>query len=174
MLNLTPYCGGCGAVFSVEHALDCWVGGLIGQRHNELHDAIGGLTSLAWDQVQKEPVICEETVDSCDPSCRSQSPEAVLHKAEVEKKKYSAACLACRSSFTHLCFSVDGMFGTKARFFLHRLADRLSSKLERPYSLVMGWIQARLLFAGLRATMHDLCETIKSKVEVIGRSAMEY
>ena len=23
LLNLPPYCGGCGAVFSAEHALDC-------------------------------------------------------------------------------------------------------------------------------------------------------
>ena len=81
------------------------------------------------------------------------APEAVLHGAEVEKKKYSEACLAHHASFTPLCFSVDGMLGTEARFFLRRLADRLSSKWERPYSLVMGWVQARLLFAVLRATM---------------------
>jgi len=81
------------------------------------------------------------------------SPEAILHCAEVEKKKYSAACLAHRTSFTPLCFLVDGMLGTEARFFLCRLVDRLSSKWERPYSLVMGWVQARLSFAVLQATM---------------------
>ena len=67
----------------------------------------------------------------------------------LEKKKYSAACLACCASFTPLCFSVDGLLGTEAGFFLCRLADRLSSKWEMPYSLVMGWVQARLLFAVL-------------------------
>jgi len=66
LLNLPPYCDGCGAVFSVEHALDGRVGGLVGQWHNEVRGAIGDLASLAWGQVQKEPVICEETVDSCD------------------------------------------------------------------------------------------------------------
>ena len=80
-------------------------------------------------------------VDTDAPSYRSQSPEAILHSAEVEKKKkYSAACLAHRASFTPLCFSVDGMLGNEARFFLRRLADRLSSKRERPCSLVMGWV----------------------------------
>ena len=66
LLNLPPYCDGCGVVFSVEHALDGRVGGLVGQWHNEVRGAIGDLASLAWGQVQKEPVICEETVDSCD------------------------------------------------------------------------------------------------------------
>ena len=45
------------------------------------------------------------------------------------------------------------MLGTEARFFLHRLANRLSPTWERPYSLVISWVQARLLFAVLRATM---------------------
>jgi len=55
LLNLSPYCDGCDAVFSVEHVLDCQVGGLVGQQHNEVCDAIGDLASLAWGQVQKEP-----------------------------------------------------------------------------------------------------------------------
>ena len=56
----------CGAVYNGEHALDCGVGGLVGHRHSEVRDAIGYLASLAWGPGQKEPVICENTVDSCD------------------------------------------------------------------------------------------------------------
>ena len=63
LLNLPPYCNGCGATFSVEHALDCCVGGLVSQRHNEARDAIGYLSSLVWKQVQKEPIVCESTTD---------------------------------------------------------------------------------------------------------------
>jgi len=48
LLNLPPYCDGCGAVFSVEHALDCHVGGLVTQCHNEVWDATGDLYSLVW------------------------------------------------------------------------------------------------------------------------------
>ena len=61
--------------------------------------------------------------------------------------------MARRASFTPLCFSVDGMLGTEARFFLRRLTDGLPSKWERPYILVMGWAQVRLSFAVPRATM---------------------
>jgi len=56
-LDLPPLCDGCGAPFTVEHALDCCIGGLIGQQHNEVRDAVGDLASLAWGQVTKEPVI---------------------------------------------------------------------------------------------------------------------
>ena len=66
LLNLPPYCDDCGAVSRVEHALDCQVGGLVSQQYIKVHDAIGDLASLAWGQVQKEPVICEGIVDSCD------------------------------------------------------------------------------------------------------------
>ena len=87
-------------------------------------------------------------VDTDAPSYRSRSPEAILHSAEVEKKKSSAACLAHCASFTPLCFSVDGMLGTEARFFLHRLADRLSSK-----AVQFDDGLARLSFSVLQATM---------------------
>jgi len=67
LLNLPPYCDGCGAPFSVDHALDYQDGGLAGRRHNEVRDVIGDLVSLVWGQVQREPVICEETTDgSCN------------------------------------------------------------------------------------------------------------
>ena len=39
-------CDGCGAEFSIKHALDCTFGGLVSCRHNEICDAIGDLASL--------------------------------------------------------------------------------------------------------------------------------
>ena len=133
----------------VEHALDCHVGGLVGQQHNEVGDAIGDLASLAWAQVTKEPIVCESSstdpssvtliadlrirgvwqpqvdvlfdvrvTDVDAPSYRNRSPQAELCSAEAEKKrKYMEACLARHASFTPLCFSIDGMFGTEADFF---------------------------------------------------------
>ena len=44
-------CDGCGAEFSIEHALDCRFGGLVSRRHNEIHDVIGDLASLVWGNV---------------------------------------------------------------------------------------------------------------------------
>ena len=31
LIDLSPFCDVCGAPFTVEHALDCHVGGLVGQ-----------------------------------------------------------------------------------------------------------------------------------------------
>ena len=64
LLNLPPVCDGCGSLFSVEHTLDFHVGGSVCQRHNEVHDAVCDLVSLAWGQAQKEPVVCEEKSSS--------------------------------------------------------------------------------------------------------------
>ena len=67
LLGLPPYCDGCGSPFNVDRALDNWVGGLVGRRHNEVRDAIGDLASLVWGQVQRKPIVCEATIDgTCD------------------------------------------------------------------------------------------------------------
>ena len=58
---------GCGDNFSIEHALDCRFGGLVGREshHNEVRDAISDLASLIWGDVVREPVVCEYS-DSSD------------------------------------------------------------------------------------------------------------
>ena len=183
LLCLPSNCDGCGASFTVTHALDCRVGGLVGRRHNEVRDAFGDLASLVWSQVRREPIVKESSgvdegtlvadlcvrgvwqpqcdalfdirvVDTDAPSYSRQSPRSVLCSAESEKKKkYLQACHDRRADFTPLCVSIDGMLGAEAEFFLKRLGDFLAVKWERPFSVVMGWIQARLSFAILRATM---------------------
>ena len=57
LLSLSSVCDGCGAPFSIEHALDCRFGGLVTHRHNEVRDAFGDLASLVWSPVVKEPVV---------------------------------------------------------------------------------------------------------------------
>ena len=47
LLDFPPLCDGCGTPFTVEHALDCCVGGLVRQCYNEVRDAVGDLASLA-------------------------------------------------------------------------------------------------------------------------------
>jgi len=37
---------------------------LVGHHHNEVHDAIGDLASIAWGNVIREPVVCEAPVSS--------------------------------------------------------------------------------------------------------------
>ena len=41
--NLPTHCDGCGAPFSVDHAMSCRKGGLVIARHNELRDDLGDL-----------------------------------------------------------------------------------------------------------------------------------
>jgi len=48
---------------------------------------------------------------------------------------------------------VDGMLGSEAEFFVKKTGDFLAAKWERPYTVVMGWIRARLSFAILRAAL---------------------
>ena len=52
-------CDGCGAQFSLGHALDCKKGGLITQRHNEVRDALGDIAALTYKEVVREPLVRE-------------------------------------------------------------------------------------------------------------------
>ena len=45
------------------------------------------------------------------------------------------------------------MLGSEAGFFVKRQGDFLAAKWERPYSVVMGWVRARLSFAIFRAAL---------------------
>ena len=46
LLCLPPYHDGCGAPFTIEHALDCHIGGFVDWRHNEVHDTFGDLAAF--------------------------------------------------------------------------------------------------------------------------------
>ena len=198
LLSLSSVCDGCGAPLSIGHALDCRFGGLVTRRHNEVLDAFGDLASLVWSPVVKEPIVNDGSAgadtliaDLCvrgvweaqtealfdirviDTDARSyctRSPKDVLGTAEGEKKrKYLQACQDRRATFTPLCVSVDGMLGSEAEFFVRRLGDFLAAKWERPYSVVMGWVRARLSFAILRATLLCVCGS-RTKWRILGIS----
>ena len=95
-------------------------------------------------------------IDTDAVSYLGRKPSAVLASAETEKKtKYTAACTERNVSFTPLVTSVDGALGDEFNAFMKRLAHGLSSKWERPYARVMGWVRCRMSFAILRAT--NLC-----------------
>lgn len=59
LLNMPKKCDGCGAKFSVEHALGCKKGGLVTVRHNEVRDELAYLATLATSssRVRDEPLI---------------------------------------------------------------------------------------------------------------------
>ena len=55
--------------------------------------------------------------------------------------------------FTPLVFTTTGSMGKEGTTFYKRLADMLSRKQEKPYSVVMGWLRCRLTFALLRSAI---------------------
>ena len=57
--NLPTYCDGCNAKFTICHALDCKMGGLVTARHNELRDGVADLASRAFTptHVRNDPLI---------------------------------------------------------------------------------------------------------------------
>ena len=57
---MPPTCDGCGAALTLSHALDCWKGGLVVRRHNEICDA---LACLAYKDVIGEPVVRDGDAD---------------------------------------------------------------------------------------------------------------
>ena len=56
---------------AVEHnlalstTLDCYFGGLVSHRHNEVCHAFGDLASVVWSPVTKESIVCD-SVDGAD------------------------------------------------------------------------------------------------------------
>jgi hypothetical protein len=57
--GLPAKCDGCGQDFSVDHALNCLVGGLVGWGHNHLRDTVLDLSRKAWGNAVPEPVVRE-------------------------------------------------------------------------------------------------------------------
>jgi hypothetical protein len=89
-------------------------------------------------------------------SNRGMDPAKILRRHEKEKRdKYLDLCLARRRHFTPLVFSVDGMRGGEAQAASKRLASRLSTKWNRTYSEVCGFVRSRLSVALARST--SLC-----------------
>ena len=185
LLNVPSGCDGCGAPFSLDHALVRRKGGLSIQRHNEVRDAVSGLAAVVFGRVVSEPVVRDASVDGdaliadlgvrgvlepqamalfdirvVDTDARSylsHSPSAVLALAEAEKKrKYCDACTECRATFTPLCFSVNGLVSDEAACFLKHLGRSLSSTWKCHYDEVIRWLRAPLAFTLVRATMFVL------------------
>ncbi len=100
-----------------------------------------------------DTIVDVRITDTDAKSYRSKDPHKVLAQHERKKKrKYLDACLAQRRHFTPFVVSTDGLVGRVAKELLKRLSLRLSDKWEQPYSVVRGFVNARISIAIVRAT----------------------
>jgi hypothetical protein len=91
--------------------------------------------------------------DTDSNSYLSSTPEKVMWKQELEKKKkYLQPCLDSRRDFTPYVLSVDGMLATEVKELNKRLAGKIANRWKTTYSKVCGWVNARISIATLRAT----------------------
>ena len=91
-------------------------------------------------------------VDTDAPSYDNRSPSEVLKTAEREKKLSMRVLHVKRGMLSLLRCVVQlmvSMVGCEANGFLKLIGERLASKWDQSYSVVMGWIRARLSFARL-------------------------
>ena len=88
-------------------------------------------------------------------SNRSMTTAAAYRKHETAKKREYAQRVreVEHGVFTPLVLSTTGGMAREATTFYKRLADELSRKQDKQYSLVMGWIRCRLSFAILRSAI---------------------
>lgn len=117
----------------------------------------GDLNIRGFWKPRHECIIDVRVVDTDAPSYTTRKPESVLRTHELQKKKkYLQRCLDLRRHFTPFILSVDGLLAFEAQQFVRRLAVLFAEKWHQPYSVVCGWIRARLSLAALRATHHTL------------------
>ena len=88
-------------------------------------------------------------------SNRSMTTTAAYRKHESAKKREYAQRVreVEHGVFTPLVLSATGGMGREAITFYKRLADGISRKERKEYSVVMGWIRCRLSFAILRSAI---------------------
>jgi hypothetical protein len=80
-------------------------------------------------------------------------PHDVQQKQEkVKRTEYLRPCLEQRRSFVPFVVSKDGLLGREAKNLLKPIALRLTAKWEQPYSVVRGFVNARINLAILQAT----------------------
>jgi hypothetical protein len=118
---------------------------------------------------QVEESLDIRVTDTDAESFKLKSVLQVLKTHETEKKrKYKKACIERRWHFKPFVCSVDGALGKEAVGFLKRLAHKLAIKWHFSYSVVMGFVRARLSLAILRATA--LC--IRGSRKSCGRNSV--
>ena len=89
------------------------------------------------------------------PSNQQPSLASCYRKQEaVKKRAYEQRVREIEhASFTPLVLSATGGMANQATAFYKRLASRLATKWDQPYSSTMAWLRCRLTFSLLRSAI---------------------
>ena len=77
--------------------------------------------------------------------------DVVNRAANAKKTKYNTAAEELRGTFTPLVCSTGGVLRREYRAYQVRLASKLATKWQRPYSVVMSWVKLQTQFVVFRA-----------------------
>ncbi len=182
MKNLPSDCV-CGSKFSVDHSLQCKVGGFIHMRHNELVNITANLSAIVCKDVEKEPILQKRfdhdselradvtlrgfwqrqqkaflDVRVFSPSARSyqnQNLASVMKQMEKEKKrKYVNRILDQENgTFTPLVFSANGGMSTETKRFYARLSELLCEKNKSSFSETYFYVKRKISFSLIRSAV---------------------
>ena len=106
-----------------------------------------------WER-QRVAFFDNRIIDADAPSrfSRNMNYETAMRAAVREKRRlYNDACEDLRATFTPLVCTVDGVFHREFEAFQKRIAARLATKWQCPYSVVCNYVRVRLQFALIRA-----------------------
>ena len=120
-------------------------------------DLRGDLLIYDLWQIGTTGIVDVRVTDTDAASYKKREPMKVLTSAEKEKKrKYLKRCLDNRRHFSPFVVSPDGLIGKEASMLLKRIAYKWSAKLDRPYSVISGVVNARMSIAIIRASHRTL------------------
>ena len=105
-----------------------------------------------WDK-QTSCILDVRVTNTDSPSYLGTTPEKHLAKQEkIKKRKYLEACLQQRRHFSPYVVDCFGLLGEEAIAVNQRLAAKLARKWNSSYSMTMGYVNARISVAIVRAT----------------------
>ena len=194
--NLPSRCA-CGALFDVNHAMNCKKGGFVSIRHDNIRNFEANLLKNVCHDVEIEPRLLpvdgdEQRLDvrargfwrqgqsaffdvrvtNTNASSQVALPiEKIYKKHENEKKtKYNDRVLNNEhGSFTPLVFSINGGMSKECIKFHKHLADKIATKTNQRYEDVIAWIRCKLSFLIMRSAL--LClrgsRTVAADTEIV-------
>ena len=141
----------------------CPMGGFPTIRHNELRDITASLLSEVCHNVATEPRLqplngesmTHRTAITTDDARLDPFPQPTRSMRTSRNGHMANAFVTSSIVYSHhLFFHQPGGMGNEATTFYKRLADMMSWKQQKPYSVVINWLRCRLSFAAIRSSFY--------------------